>query len=408
MKVAEKVLALGMVCIATPAFSQSSVTIYGVIDAGINYVSNAQTASVTSPTGRTGASLVQMTTGVMQATRWGLRGTEELGGGYRTLFTLEDGFDVTTGRFQQGGTFFGRQAWVGLAAPWGKLTMGRQYDSVVDMIGPIQGSTGAGAIAIHPGDIDNVANSYRINNSVKFTSNTYGGLAFTALYGFGGIAGSMARDSAYSLGASYQNRGLVAGVAYLSVRNPNLSFWGNNASSSATGNNLGSLTGVQSNPIFAGFASAKIYQVVATAVQYDFGAVKAGIGYSNISFQDLNDAGSGSLALTNPKGYTGTASFNNYSAYFRYLVTPTLQLSGAYDYLTGGRVNNKSSAAYNQFNLALDYFLSKRTDVYVMGAYIKASGTDSTGGPAVPYTVTATAANSSNQAIVRLGIRHLF
>jgi predicted porin len=91
-----------------PVFAQSSVTLYGLLDEGINYVNNVQTAQAGAPNGRTGASQFAMTSGVMQASRWGLRGTEDLGGGYKAIFVIENGFDVGTGRFQQGGTFFGR------------------------------------------------------------------------------------------------------------------------------------------------------------------------------------------------------------------------------------------------------------------------------------------------------------
>ena len=117
--------------------AQGSVTLYGLLDEGINYVSNVQTAKAGAPNGRTGAPVWSMTSGVLQASRWGLRGTEDLGDGYKAIFVIENGFDVGTGRFQQGGTFFGRQAYVGLTSPkWGSVSLGRQYDSIVDMIGP--------------------------------------------------------------------------------------------------------------------------------------------------------------------------------------------------------------------------------------------------------------------------------
>src|ERR1700738_4228053 len=90
---------------ATMAHAQSSVTLYGLIDAGISYSSNVG-----------GKSLWQETSGAMNASRWGLRGSEDLGGGLKAIFTLENGFNIDTGKFGQNGAEFGRQAFVGLSS----------------------------------------------------------------------------------------------------------------------------------------------------------------------------------------------------------------------------------------------------------------------------------------------------
>src|ERR1700730_9283229 len=91
------------------AHAQSSVTLYGFIDAGISYVNNSKTA-----TGGSGK-LVKVDDGVAKADRWRLLGTEDLGGGMKAIFVLENGFSVANGRLGQGGALFGRQAYVGLA-----------------------------------------------------------------------------------------------------------------------------------------------------------------------------------------------------------------------------------------------------------------------------------------------------
>lgn len=392
-----------------PAFAQSTVTLYGLLDEGINYVNNAQTAQTGAPHGRTGGSVISMTTGLVQASRWGLRGAEDLGNGYKAVFTLEDGFDVGTGKFQQGGTFFGRQAFVGISAPWGALTAGRQYDSIVDVINVMQAGTYAGgAFADHPGDIDNVADSQRINNSIKYTSPTYHGFLITGLYSFGGAAGEFGKNSIWSVGARYAIGPVIAAAGYLHIDNPNQSFYGNGSTGSTTANNLGSVTGVQVNPIYGGFASAGKLQIFASALQYTAGGLTIGGGYSNIRFQNLNSPNSGTLSLTNPFGYTGNAAFNNYSIFTGYYVTPTLEIGAAYNYLTGGAIDGKKPAKYQTVNAIADYFLSKRTDLYLTGAYMKASGVDSTNQAAVPYLVTLTPSNTSSQVVVRLGIRHKF
>lgn len=408
MRQTKVILAIAALSAMSPAFSQSSVTLYGVLDVGVNWTSNAQVATPGAPFGHTGHSQFSMSSGEMQASRWGISGVEDLGGGYKTVFKLENGFSVNTGGFQQGGTFWGRQAFVGVAAPWGTLTFGRQYDALVDVFNVMQGGSGTGCFGDHPGDIDNVANNVRINNSIKFVSPTFHGAYVEGVYGMGGVAGNFNRNSVYSLGASYSGGPLTLAAGFIHANNPNQSWWGNTANGSATGNNVSTLTGVQANPIFGGFASARTYQVAGLAAQYAIGPVQVGLNYTNIGFQNLGYAGSGSLALTNPLGYSGTASYNNYMVFARGMVTPSLQLGIDYDYLYGGKVDGGSGARYNLVNLGANYFLSKRSSVYLAGGFMKASGTDSTGQAAVPYFVLATASSKSTQAIVRVGMRTTF
>lgn len=130
--------ALGMFSLS--AYAQNSVTLYGVIDEGINYNSNAS-----------GKRLYNLSSGVMQGSRWGLKGREDLGGGLSALFVLESGFDVNNGKMGQGGLLFGRQAYIGVGSRYGTVTLGRQYDMVVDNLGPfIVGDQWGGYMAAHP------------------------------------------------------------------------------------------------------------------------------------------------------------------------------------------------------------------------------------------------------------------
>jgi predicted porin len=400
------VLGTAGIVVVQVAVAQSSVTLYGIIDVGISFANNAQTAA---PGGRTGRQQYAMSSSTMQGNRWGLRGTEDLGGGYATIFVLENGFDVGTGAFQQGGDLFGRQAYVGLSSPYGTITVGRQYDSLVDFIGPISGAVGNGTYALHGDDIDNFGNTFRVNNSIKFTSNTYGGLKASGLYSFGGIAGSFGTDSVFSFGSSYVFGPLSLAAAFLEARDPNRSYWGNNAASSATSNNLGPVTGVQSNPAYAGYASASSYRVAGVAAQYALSKAILGVNYSHVTFRHLNDPASGNLALTNPRGYVGNAAFNSYSVFVRYALTPSLWLNGSYDYLSGGAIDGKEGAKYHTVNAAIDYFFSKRTDVYFMADYQLASGVDSTGQRAVTATyLSLPPSDTSRQVVLRLGMRHFF
>lgn len=370
---------------AGAAQAQSSVTLYGIIDAGFVYNNNSA-----------GQKLYSLNSGNLQGSRWGLRGTEDLGGGLKAIFVLENGFNVMNGRLGQGGDEFGRQAYVGLStSQFGTFTLGRQYDSVVDYTGAFEvGSQWGTYFGAHPGDLDNMNNSNRVNNSVKYTSANYAGFTFGGLYSLGGVAGQFNRNQIWSLGVGYSQGPLQLGAGYLNVKDPNFSFFGNNATSSTTGSNM---TGSR---VYSGYASAKTQQVITAGGAYTFGAATVGATYSNTQFKDL-----GTLPGLNPLGYNGDAKFNNAEINFKYQLTPALLLGVAYDYTKGYGVNG---AKYHQGMLGTDYFLSKRTDFYVAGVYQHASGTDSTNTNAVANINGLSPSSTSNQVAAIVGIRHKF
>ncbi|MDF6681443.1 porin, partial [Escherichia coli] len=111
---------------ATTAFAQSSVTLYGVADAGIEYLSNVPSASPG------GSNQVRMTSGNMSTSRWGLRGVEDLGGGLKAIFELESGISFDTGAQNNSTRLFDRSAFVGLGSKYGQLTLGRQTTPMYD------------------------------------------------------------------------------------------------------------------------------------------------------------------------------------------------------------------------------------------------------------------------------------
>ena len=373
------------------AHAQSSVTLYGIIDEGFNINTNSG-----------GKHLYNLSSGVMQGSRFGLRGTEDLGGGLKAIFVLENGFDVNNGKLGQGGLMFGRQAYVGLSSQFGTVTLGRQYDSVVDYVGPLEaGDQWGGYIAAHPGDIDNFNNAYRTNNTVKYTSANYGGLTFGGTYSFGGVAGNVTSNQIWSLGAGYNNGPLVLGVGYLNARTP--------AASGGLFNNGGTTTAANAavtSPVYAGFASANTYQVIGAGGAYTFGAATIGLTYSNIKFGNLG------TTFAQPAVRGQSATFNNAELNFKYQLTPALLVGAAYDYTRGAEINGASRAQYHQGSVGVDYFLSKRTDVYVIGVYQHALGETLN---AAGATVNATAginglsgSSNQNQLAARVGIRHKF
>lgn len=108
------------------AFAQSSVTLYGIVDTGFSYQSSQ--TSVGSTTG--GRSAIKVSNGTWAGSRFGLKGSEDLGGGTKAIFQLEEGFNSATGAQAVSGLAFNRQAWVGVSnTTYGSLTAGRPTGS---------------------------------------------------------------------------------------------------------------------------------------------------------------------------------------------------------------------------------------------------------------------------------------
>ena len=156
------------------AQAQSSVTLYGLLDAAVEHLDNI---------GPTGESLTRMNTlaGAF-ASRWGLRGSEDLGSGLKAVFTLESGFGIDSGVSQQGGRLFGRQAFVGLSGDWGQVTLGRQYSSLFY----VQIKTDPFlASAYSPASFgDTYLAGPRLDNSIAYLGK-FGGFTAHAIYSLG-------------------------------------------------------------------------------------------------------------------------------------------------------------------------------------------------------------------------------
>jgi general bacterial porin, GBP family len=370
---------------ATAASAQSSVTLYGIVDAGFTYVNNVQNTGM-GPDRQ--VSNFGMSSGNLQGSRWGLRGQEDLGGGMKAIFALENGFDITNGRTGQDGRQFGRQAYVGLTSNgFGTVTLGRQYDSVVDYLGPLtaNGNWG-GTFFSHPYDNDNTDNSFRINNSIKYQSANYGGFSFGGLYGFSNNSEAFATNRAYSAGMQYANGPFKVAAAYLQTQGAN-----GNAGGAITDPNAANLAAGNGNIGAAGTIRTKRQRTYGVGASYSAGALTFGGVWTQSRFDDVlaSDA---------------DANFNNYELNARYNLTPALALGGAYTYTRANLhgFGQSEHVDYHQVGLQADYRLSKRTDIYAEGVYQKA--TDK--GRANIYGVNSSA--SGNQVVVSTGIRHRF
>ena len=378
--------ALGMFGIA--AHAQSSVTLYGIIDAGITYANKVATS-----TGHD--KLVKYGDGVAQGSRWGLRGTEDLGGGLKAIFVLESGFNSGDGTLGQGGAEFGRQAYVGLSKnEFGSLTFGRQYSFSTDYLGgnySTGGQTVAGNYAYHINDVDQLTSS-RINNAVKFSSANFAGLTFGAMYGFSNQAGAFAgapatgtaaapvagSSRAYSFGVNYANGPFGIGAAYTDIRYPG-----------------------QSTPSFsttiANVATGNVRDLRTFGVggRYSIGAATLWALYTNTRFEPISG---------------GTTTFAAYEAGAKYAFTPALTAGAGYTYM---HLSNANRGHWNQVDLSVDYALSKRTDVYALGIYQIAAGRNGTQdlqaqiGSSTSYFNTS-GTGADNQLAFRVGVRHKF
>lgn len=333
------------------AFAQSSVTLYGLIDAGVTYTNRVETP------GGTGG-IVQFTSGSSQGSRWGLKGTEDLGGGLKAIFTLENGFDVGTGALGQGGLGFGRQAFVGLTSEWGTITLGRQYDFIGDIFPAfaVASNTPAGllawslpAYAAGGYTLDNRVWGDQVNNAVKYQSPSIAGFTFGGMYGFGNVAGSTGTNSSSNFVVSFDSGPLSAAIAYMSIHN---------ATPSANSRE------------FAGGAA------------YMIGKARV---FGMLSDVQLSSG-------TKPRATT-------YEAGVAYQVVPALSLAGGVQYQ---RRNNGVGNA-NQLTLSGDYFLSKRTDVYLVAALAHDHGFS-----AQAQAALGDVSGTDVQTAVRLGIRHKF
>ncbi|WP_321907740.1 porin [Paraburkholderia sp. J11-2] len=376
---------------ASASYAQSSVTLYGIVDAGLTYTTNV---AKMNPDGTvSGNRNFALTSGNLSASRWGLRGVEDLGGGLKTIFTLESGFNIANG--QQNGGLFNRQAYVGLTQDqYGTVTFGRQFDSMIDYVSPLTAvGTWGGNYTAHLIDNDDLNGTFSLNNSIKYTSPNFSGFQFGGLYAFSNQAGGFAVNRAYSAGMSYAYQGLRLGAAYTQINGVDANGGGAvQGSPMAYTLNQASLNG----PIGAIGANERQRNWGAGA-SYTYGPMVGGVVFTQ---SRVNDSLGNSLR------------FNNIEANARYNLTPALGIGAMYTYTNAnGSVldaNGSNSAHWHQFALQADYSLSKRTDVYLEGVGMWGAGQNAVGITQVGFQGNDNFSSSKNQGIITTGIRHRF
>ncbi|MFM0625363.1 porin [Paraburkholderia xenovorans] len=373
-------MAAAIMSTALVCHAQSSVTLYGTLDDGITYTNN-----------QGGHYNVQASNGALGSTKWGFLINEDLGGGYSAVARLESGVDINTGKLNNGGRLFGRQAYVGLGSPFGTVLMGRQYDLVLDsLIGLSASGRFNGILATHAADVDNVWGNYSLSNSIKYISPAYGGFKLSGLFSLGGVAGDFSNGKKEAISLSYANNALSASAVFSRINNPATSIYDATANPVAGGTFVNPIT----NPTYSGYTSAQTLQVAGAGVNYRIGAALLGFTYTNTRFEDV--------VRTSSTPFSGTATFNNYEALATYNVTPALLLGASYDY------TKAESAKYLQLNVGTQYGLSRRTLLYATTSWERATGIDSTGKSAVAALSFLTPSSTNSQVAVRAGIRHTF
>ena len=199
-------LPAALALISTGALAQSSVTIYGIVDAGLVRESGGPAGSTTN-----------ISSGIASGSRIGFKGKEDLGGGLSALFTIENGFNADTGTAGQGGLIFGRQAFVGLSGGFGTATIGRQYTPYYKTLRDIGDPFGAVSLAGRSGNL--FATNTRANNMVEYLSPAFGGVRVDLAYAAGEVAGDSTRNRQYGGSVGYAGGPLTLQLAHHRIDN---------------------------------------------------------------------------------------------------------------------------------------------------------------------------------------------
>lgn len=373
--------------VSVKSYAQSSVTLYGVIDTAIGYTTNAG--------GTSAAHRIGFVNSNIQSSGFGLKGNEDLGGGLSAVFNVRSIVVPSTGALTPKNTLFGLQSWVGLASKqYGTLTLGRQYDPITDLLEPLTADISFGAPFSTVGNVDNYDALLHINNSIKYVSPNIAGFTFEGLASLNGVPGSASAGSVYSAAVSYANGGLSLAGGYMVNKIDNQIVLTNGianitASTSADGLNY-------DNPIVQ-FANIRSNEIARFGGSYAFGSLLIGAAYSNSRFHQF--------------GTDTTLSFNSGSAFVHYTTSVQLDLAAGYSFTRA--TGDGAAANYNQVSLGADYFLSKRTDLYMAAAWQRAGGnTLSNAGTLVPATASVGDegfyGTGRTQILSVIGMRHRF
>jgi predicted porin len=336
------------------AQAQTAIAVYGLLDNGIEYTSNANAAK---------KSLTRLQSGGMNTSRFGFRGSEDLGGGLKVVMQLEGGIKLDTGELDSAGLLFGRQANVGLEGDFGRLVLGKSYTTTYDFVivldpmgyaPDFSWATSAGATG---GRKDGMLTSAA--NLIKYQRQA-GAFKFGASYALGEIPGNNTDSAKYGVAASYA-AGPFALVATFDQSNGTVAANGRYDIAKST--HFGAT--YQFNDNLKLFAAVRDYK---------------------------KSLASGAQNLISDTYWVGAS----------YLLTPALSLTGVVYSQDVGNLAAGADADPTLYVARLRYALSKRTDLYTSLAYAKAKN-----GKNVGVSRDDVAYDTTQNALM-MGIQHRF
>jgi predicted porin len=352
---------------AASALAQTSVQLYGSVDGGVSYVSNER-----------GSGNTRVDSGNRSPDRFGFRGTEDLGNGVNALFTLESGFNLDDGTLKKSTSIFNRRAVVGLSSGFGTLTLGHMPDFMYDYLRFQSSGIMGSSYFFHPGNLDNQASTFQIDNAVRYETPDYKGFKLGAMYGAGENPTDSSKNRNWSAGAQYAAGPLKANLAYTVSNDRSFNLGGTLGLRSFLGQTLSAGDPAAPNATYTNFAATKTTSVGATA-SYQVGRFTPHAMFSRIELQNRV----GSAAQSNYELGTDIETFTN----------NIVGVSAATSRLAGVR--------WNQFNVIDMLRLSKRTTLYAALAVQRASD-----GLAIINGLTPSSTN--RQVVTRVGIHHFF
>lgn len=353
------------------ALAQSTVTIYGVVDVGIQTRNRAASSD---------DSLTELRTGNLTPSIWGFKGSEELGGDMKAFFNLEGHFSSDTGGLTSGPGFgpqiFRRQANVGISDSWGTITLGRLYSpAIIGSIGvePRAWKEQFSSLYVWaynqlaaPGDPFGAGNNSGndvgvfIGNAVQY-SNQFGPVWLGVGYSFGEVPGESKNGRQISIGASYSGP-VTVGFGYHKLND--------------------TLSGEDVNEAW----------IVGVAVP--FGPLTGKLAY--IDAENNVPAGGGELSTVKTVGL---------GLDYKWSASNTANLS-----FYNAKYEGDDDATTRSLVLGNDHALSKRTTLFAQFAYVDAdnyAGADSLQG--LKTTIVADGQlNGKKTSILGVGIRHTF
>jgi GBP family porin len=390
--------------LAAPVLAQSNITIYGIADTGIQ-VSRFGNGTQ-----------YNLASGIADGSRLGFKGTEDIGGGYKAIFTLEARVELDTGSqsntylssgvnqsLTQGlpapvatalqpsiilparyvnpnGALFDRQAFVGLITPGGAVLLGRQYTpgfEIHSISDAFETGTGAswGTITTGNGGGFTPGIAIRANNAVQYRLQLPNGIGAAAMYGIEETGSLNFSKRFWGANVKYQADGIDAGIGYNKENDQN-------SNPSLTTLTAGGSYTMGDAKLFAGFHHMKNdHSVLVPLLTPAVGATFAGIVGSN-----------------------ATINGNVFTLGAHYRIGAGRIMAGV------SRFNDKKAANgdANLYGLGYDYNLSKRTDVYTVVSHVTNQNAAQYAIGGAGYSGGSTTQPGQDANALQIGIRHKF